>query len=177
MPLPTPQATWSAIAARLEGVERTAMTYAGFLGNSSAKSLPGADDVIFDACVSTWKAIQQFRTDFGDALPPVVSMAIDNFASANGAKIVTGGLGADFTAKRVIVMKLMLLGGEITHGRRRTMHRQARGRDVAARPAPLEPQGVAVATRHPRTREASAAPLPSAKRKPDKGAPRRAGLD
>jgi hypothetical protein len=116
MPLPTPQATWSAIAARLEGVERTAMTYAGYLGNSSAKAMPGADDVIFDACVSTWKAIQQFRTGFGDALPPIVSVAIDTFASANGAKIVTGGLGADFTAKRVIVMKLMLLGGEITHG-------------------------------------------------------------
>jgi hypothetical protein len=92
------------------------MTYAGFLGNSSAKSLPGADDAIFDACVSTWKAIQQFRTAFGDALPPIVTMAIDNFASANGAKIVAGGLGADFTAKRVIVMMLMLLGGEITHG-------------------------------------------------------------
>jgi|SRR5579863_9587178 len=116
MTLPTPHAAWSAIAGRLEGVERTALIYAGYLENSSAKAMPGADDIIFEACVSIWKAIKDFRDTFEGGLPPSVSAAIDHFESGPGDKIVAGGLSQDFIAKRVIVMSLMLLGGEITYG-------------------------------------------------------------
>ncbi len=113
---PTPQAAWVAIAGRLEGIERTATIYAGFLGNSSSKAMPGADELIFTSCLSTWDAIKAFRETFDKLLPENVDRAIQQFGVQNEVDFTATRDGADFIAKRVFVMKLMILAGEITHG-------------------------------------------------------------
>lgn len=40
----TPRSAWSAVAARLEAVERSSSIYAGSLGKTRAKTLAGADE-------------------------------------------------------------------------------------------------------------------------------------
>ncbi len=113
---PTPQAAWVAIAGRLEGIERTATIYAGFLGNSSSKAMPGADELIFTSCLSTWDAIKALRETFDGLLPENVDRAIQQFGLQNEVDFTATRDGTDFIAKRVFVMKLMILAGEITHG-------------------------------------------------------------
>ena len=111
----TPRTTWHSIAATLEGVERTATIYAAFLGTSSQKAMAGADDLLFSGCLSAWEAIGKFRQAFGHSIPTGATQAIDRFAAKNDAGLAAVRDGSDFVPKRVFVMQLMILAGEVSH--------------------------------------------------------------
>ncbi len=111
----TPRAAWNSIAATLEGIERTAAIYAAFLGNSSQKAMPGADDLLLSGCLSAWEAIARFREAFGHSVPAAAREVIERFATEHDSRLAAVRNNSDFVPKRVFVMQLMILAAEVSH--------------------------------------------------------------
>jgi hypothetical protein len=109
----TPRSAWSAVAARLEAVERMSSIYAGFLGNTSAKTLAGADEAIHTSCIAVWDDMLRFRTEFGGVVV-AADAALDRFTVENSLATIKG-YDSDFNRTRVLVLKLIALGAEVSH--------------------------------------------------------------
>ena len=109
----TPRSAWTAIAARLEAVERMSSVYAGFLGNTSAKSLEGADEAIHSSCIAVWSDMLRFRRDF-DGVVAAADAALDRFTVDNSLDTMRV-YGSNFNRTRVLVLKLIALGAEVSH--------------------------------------------------------------
>lgn len=109
----TPRSAWSAVAARLEAVERMSSIYAGFLGNTSAKTLKGADEAIHESCIAVWEDMLTFREDFGGVVA-AADVALDRFTASNSLDNIKV-YDSDFNRTRVLVLKLIALGAEVSH--------------------------------------------------------------
>ncbi len=109
----TPRSAWSAVAARLEAVERMSSIYAGFLGNTNAKTLAGADEAIHVSCIAVWDDMLRFRREFGGVVA-AADAALDRFTVGNSIDTIRG-YGSDFNRTRVLVLKLIALGAEVSH--------------------------------------------------------------
>lgn len=112
----TLRGAWSAVAARLEAVERMSSIYAGFLGNTSAKTLKGADEAIHASCMAVWHDMLRFRQDFGGVVS-AADAALDRFKVENSVD-ATEGYDDNFNRTRVLVLKLIGLGAEVSHALR-----------------------------------------------------------
>lgn len=113
----TLRGAWSAVAARLDAVERMSSIYAGFLGNTSAKTLAGADEAIHASCMDVWREMLTFREDHG-GIVPAADAALDRFAIASSRDVTGVYDGTDFNRTRVMVLKLIALGAEVSHALR-----------------------------------------------------------
>jgi hypothetical protein len=90
--------------------------YAGFLGNTTAKTLAGADEAIHASCIAVWSDMLRFRENFG-GIVPAADEALDRFKADNSID-TTKGYNNDFNGARVLVLKLIGLGAEVSHALR-----------------------------------------------------------
>jgi len=87
--------------------------YAGFLGNTSAKTLAGADEAIHASCIAVWDDMLRFRGEFGGVIA-AADAAFDRFTVGNSIDAIRA-YGSDFNRTRVLVLKLIALGAEVSH--------------------------------------------------------------